>query len=102
VDEKGRVVSYYDQERDRLEYEGIDYLSSVESRLEKIPVERVVRFGDPTEEILLEAGAFDADLIAMTTAGRSGLTRTLFGSVAEQVFRRAERPVLLYSVKRKE
>ena len=37
----------------------------------------------------------DADLIAMTTHGRSGLGRLLFGSVAEAVLRQAEIPVFL-------
>jgi nucleotide-binding universal stress UspA family protein len=34
-------------------------------------------------------------VIAMSTHGRSGLGRLLFGSVAEQVLRQADVPVLL-------
>jgi nucleotide-binding universal stress UspA family protein len=55
-----------------------------------------VRFGDETAEILVEAEAFGADLIAVSTAGRSGVGRALLGSVAEQVFRKAAVPVILY------
>jgi nucleotide-binding universal stress UspA family protein len=55
----------------------------------------VVREGDPVREILAGAATADADLIAMTTHGRSGLGRLLFGSVAEAVLRRAEIPVFL-------
>jgi len=33
-----------------------------------VPVDSVVRFGEPAEEILREAEAFGADLIAVTTA----------------------------------
>ena len=36
-----------------------------------------------------------ADLIAMTTHGRTGLGRLLFGSVAEAVMRRANIPVFI-------
>lgn len=36
-----------------------------------------------------------ADLVAVGTHGRSGLTRALMGSVAEEVVRRSERPVLI-------
>jgi nucleotide-binding universal stress UspA family protein len=55
----------------------------------------VVREGDPVREILAGAAEAGADLIAMTTHGRSGLGRLLFGSVAEAVLRRAEIPVFL-------
>jgi len=81
VDADGRVVAYADQEM---------------ARLGGLPIESCVRFGDPLDEILKEADAFHADLIAVTTAGRSGLGRAVLGSVAERVFRKAETPVLLY------
>ncbi len=55
----------------------------------------LLRRGDPMREILTAAGDAGADLIAMTTHGRSGLGRLLFGSVAEAVLRRAEIPVFL-------
>ncbi len=96
MDERGRVVAYAGQEMERLEAEGLDYLRTVEVQLEGVPVECVVRFGDPAKEILLEAEAFGADLVAVATAGRSGVRRTVLGSVAEQVFRKARVPVLLY------
>lgn len=92
----GRVVAYADQEMARLEAEGLDYLGTVATRLGGLPVESCVRFGDPFDEILKEAHAFDADLIAVTTAGRSGLGRAVLGSVADRVFRKADAPVLLY------
>jgi len=96
VEVDGRVVAYADQEMARLEAEGKDYLQSMEVRLAGVPVECVVRFGTDVREILLEAEAFGADLIAVTTAGRSGVGRVVLGSVAEQVFRKATLPVLLY------
>jgi nucleotide-binding universal stress UspA family protein len=96
VDTDGRVVAYADQEMARLEAEGLDYLKTVATRLGGLHIESCVRFGDPLTEILEEAEAFDADLIAVTTAGRSGLGRAVLGSVAERVFRKAEVPVLLY------
>ena len=92
----GRVVAYADQETERLEAEALDYLHAVEARLAGIDVECVVRFGEPLDEILREAEAFDADLIAVSTVGRSGLGRTILGSVAEQVVRKAAAPVLLF------
>jgi nucleotide-binding universal stress UspA family protein len=54
-----------------------------------------VRIGDPPTEIAAAAKEIGADLIAMTTHGRSGLGRLLFGSVAEAVLRAAPIPVFL-------
>lgn len=90
------LVAYADQEVARLEAEHLDYLATVEGRLPQVPVERMVRFGDPVDEILQEADQWGADLIAVTTAGRSGLGRVVLGSVAEHVFRKATLPVLLF------
>ena len=36
------------------------------------------------------------DIIAMTTHGRTGLSRAIFGSVAESVMHQARVPVLLF------
>ena len=55
-----------------------------------------MRFGDPVHEILQEAEHWGADLITVTTAGRIGLGRMVLGSGAEQVFRKAAVPVVLY------
>jgi nucleotide-binding universal stress UspA family protein len=53
-----------------------------------------VRDGTPARTILSYAAEEDVDVIAMGTHGRTGLTRTLLGSVTERVVRKAERPVL--------
>jgi nucleotide-binding universal stress UspA family protein len=95
VSTEGRTIAYADQEMERLEAEGLDHLKGVATRL-GLPAECVVRFGDDADEILREAEACGADLLAVATAGKSGLKRMVMGSVAEQVFRRARVPVLLY------
>ena len=73
------------------------YLASVPSELTArgVRTRQVVRRGDPVDEIVAATRDVDADLIAMTTHGRSGLGRLLFGSVAEAVLRQAETPVFL-------
>ena len=98
-DAYGRVIAYADQESDRLEGVALDYLRTVEARLEGVPVESRVRFGDAGEEILLEADAFGADLIALTSAPRSRLRPALFGGVSGRVQRKAEVPVMLLSAR---
>jgi len=74
-----------------------EYLAAmaVELRDKGVRVETRVRRGAPTEEILAGAREIGADLIAMTTHGRSGLGRLLFGSVAEDVLRHSDIPVFL-------
>ncbi len=96
MSEDDRVVAYADQEMARLEAEGLDYLRTVEVLFGGARnVDCVVRFGDPLSEILREADAFGADLIAVTTGGRSALGRVALGSVAEAVVRKADAPVML-------
>ena len=50
--------------------------------------------GDPAREIVSMGKEIEADMIVMSTHGRTGLTRLLMGSVAEVVVRRASCPVL--------
>lgn len=54
----------------------------------------VVIGGPPDEAILEYADEHDVDIIVMGTHGRTGLARWLGGSVAEDVVRHAEIPVL--------
>ena len=58
-------------------------------------VEREVGFGEPAQQILFYADLAKADLIAMTTHGREGLSRLMAGSVAESVLHKAKMPVLM-------
>ncbi len=68
---------------------------AVELGAKGIRVDTRVRRGVPAEEIVAAAKEEGADLIAMSTHGRSGLGRLLFGSVAEAVLRQSEVPVFL-------
>jgi nucleotide-binding universal stress UspA family protein len=54
-----------------------------------------VRSGEAPREIIAAAKETQTDLIAMTTRGRTGLSRLLFGSVAEAVLRTADVPVFV-------
>ena len=55
----------------------------------------LVRAGDPAQEILGAALEKNVNLIAMATRGRSGLQRFLLGSVASEIVRKSQLPVLL-------
>jgi nucleotide-binding universal stress UspA family protein len=91
----GRVMAYANQESARLEAEAMARLRIVELHFGGVPTESVVRFGNTADEIVAEAEQFGADLIAMPARGRSGVSRLIFGTVAEQVARRAPMSVVL-------
>jgi hypothetical protein len=76
------------------------YLDGVAARLAAAGLcsEPVRVDGPPTPSILAVALRRRAGLIVMTTHGRGGLNRFVFGSVAETVLRAAPCPVLLVRV----
>ena len=90
----GRTVAYVDQEMARLTAEGLADLHRLESELTGVPVETVVRFGEPVEEIALEAEAFEADLIALGSERQGRLRGALAPDIAAQVSRAADVPTL--------
>lgn len=53
-----------------------------------------IRHGQPAEEIVRAAKDLHADLIIMSTHGRTGLSHILIGSVTEEVVRFSTVPVL--------
>jgi nucleotide-binding universal stress UspA family protein len=55
----------------------------------------VIKFGDPAQEILEFIEMEKIDLVAMTTHGRTGLTKLIFGSVAEKVLHKVAVPIML-------
>ena len=86
------------EERDRLEAQA--YLERVRGRLAADGIEGMplIVTGDPATVIDQVAREQEVELIAMTTHGRTGLSRLVFGSVAERVIRYAPVPVFLVRV----
>ncbi len=79
------------------EQAAVEYLNEVARRpeLAGISVKVEVVRGGPAREIVRQAQRGKADLIVMSTHGRSGLGRLVFGSVADEVLREAGIPILL-------
>jgi nucleotide-binding universal stress UspA family protein len=59
-------------------------------------VSTAMRFGAPASQIDQFIEDHDIGMVAMTTHGRTGLPRAVFGSVAEHVLHHVRVPVLLY------
>lgn len=74
-----------------------DYLSTLAAAWQEKDIDtkwEVVQ-GPPASTIVEFARTHKAYIIAMSTHGRSGLSRMVFGSVADQVLRQSGIPVLL-------
>jgi nucleotide-binding universal stress UspA family protein len=65
------------------------------TQAKKIDVTFDVKSGIPFEEILKGQQERKADLIVIASHGRTGIMKSLIGSVAEKVMREAKCPVLL-------
>jgi nucleotide-binding universal stress UspA family protein len=63
--------------------------------LNGLEVEEAIVHGDAAAEIVRVAGERDVDLIVISSHGRTGLGRMIFGSTAEAVVRHAGCPVLV-------
>jgi nucleotide-binding universal stress UspA family protein len=77
-----------------------DYLRGMAQGLHDLSISVAIEYpeGRPSEVIIDRAGQLGIDLIAMTSHGRGGLGRAVFGSVADEVLRQAPCPVLLVRV----
>ncbi|MEX1247094.1 MAG: universal stress protein [Anaerolineales bacterium] len=74
-----------------------EYLKKQAAILEKkgIKTEALLQRGDPVNAIVNMASETNADLIAMTSHGRTGLERVFYGSVTSGVLHKVDRPLLL-------
>jgi nucleotide-binding universal stress UspA family protein len=81
----------------KAETEAFDYLTALQQKLEArgIYAKPVVKRGAPQEVIPRFATEAGADLVTMSTHGRSGISRWIRGSVAEHVLRATGVPLLL-------
>jgi len=79
-------------------HEAEEYLGAVAARAKEAGIDHVethVWYGPPAAAIIEAAEAEGADLIVMSSHGRSGLGRLILGSVAESVLRGTRTPVLV-------
>jgi nucleotide-binding universal stress UspA family protein len=79
---KENVVAYLQKIQEELHAEGLEVSSLAEE-------------GDVVSTILAVADREGADLIAMSSHGRTGLAQVFYGSVAAGVLHRIDRPLLL-------
>ena len=97
VGEASAPVSYTEEELKLIRDRVLDYLEKTGESLKKrgITIKTMVTTGNAAEEILKAAGEINADLIAMSTHGRSGLRRLAYGSITDKILHGASIPVLM-------
>jgi nucleotide-binding universal stress UspA family protein len=97
VGEASAPVSYTEEELKVIKEKVADNLAMVAEQIKRpdVTIKTVVSAGNAAEEILKAAEGIKADLIAMSTHGRSGLRRLAFGSVTDKVLHGARVPVLM-------
>lgn len=90
-------LPYTEQEIDQMKKKASQYLTRAGEALRKSGAITKIRvsLGNPAEEIIKVADEINADMIAMSSHGRSGLSRWAFGSVTDKVLRGGNRPVLV-------
>jgi nucleotide-binding universal stress UspA family protein len=90
-------------DQDALQQQAEQYLHALATtRLtgRGFPVRTVVCPGPVAEAILDHARSSSADIIVMSTHGRGGISRWVYGSVADRVLQAAPCPVLLIRAER--
>ncbi len=97
----GYGVMYPEQSLDHSRAEARDYLKTQQKAIDTpgITLRALIVDGDVASAILDVGRAEAVEAIVMSTHGRSGLGRLIYGSVAEAVLRAAIAPVLLIPVK---
>jgi nucleotide-binding universal stress UspA family protein len=85
------------QDEESMKSAAIAYLSSVAKPLKEsgLSTSIAIGFGSSADQIIDYATANAIDLIAMSSHGRSGIGRWLFGSVTSKLLRAADTPLLV-------
>jgi nucleotide-binding universal stress UspA family protein len=99
--EASTSVPYTEKEVDQIKGKSTEYLENTAQRLRAKGITArpiVTTSNNAPEEIMRVADEEKADLIAMASHGRHGLSRWAFGSVTDKVLRSSTVPVLVVRV----
>lgn len=93
-------TAQFDEVENSLEKEATKILTEAATPLiaNSLKVKTVIIKGSPADAILAYAKQESVDLIVMTTHGRTGFSRIVYGSVAESVLHHSNCPVMLVRV----
>ncbi len=97
VGPEGAYMAQHQRELDRWKKQAESYLATLQGEFREKGVEARthIAYGPVVEEIINAAEREGADLIAIASHGRNGLSQVFYGSVAAGVLHRVDRPLLL-------
>jgi nucleotide-binding universal stress UspA family protein len=92
-----RSVEQQQKDSELQEKRAQDYLADMQRRFQEKGIKAVshLAYGPVVEEVITAAKREDADLIAIASHGRGGLSRAFYGSVTAALLQRIDRPLLL-------
>ena len=96
------TIPYNEDELEQMKNKAVDYLTRAGEYMKSQGVIvncKVVTGNTPAEEIIKAEEEVNADLVAMSTHGRAGVSRWAFGSVTDRVLRAGKVPVLMVRAK---
>jgi len=90
-------IESYQQEYERRKKDAETYLAAWQGEFREKGIESkiVIGNGEIVSDILNTASQENADIIAIASHGRTGLSRAFYGSVAAGVLNGADRPLLI-------
>jgi len=94
--ESPAMSNIYEEELERTKASAVVYLDGLGKALQEkgVSTSRAMNLGPPADQIIDYAEANAIDLIAMSTHGRSGIGRWVFGSVTDKVVHTGNTAVL--------
>jgi nucleotide-binding universal stress UspA family protein len=94
-DRRAEVAPYHDMIEESVQLMDKFLADHFVGCIDGVEVRKAVEFGTPHINIVEKAAAEGAELIVMSTHGRTGVDHMILGSVAEKVVARATCPVLV-------
>ncbi|MBM3119765.1 MAG: universal stress protein [Chloroflexi bacterium] len=79
----------------KIQQQALEYLEKIKAGFETSAIKIQTALGKAADSILQAAQKENVSLIAMTTQGRTGISRWVYGSVANRIVEQSLQPVLL-------
>src|SRR5579859_441139 len=94
---QGSVMAYTGDDYESVQTEAQNYLNGIASQLiaDGLSVAVAVRTGNPAQQIAVAASEHGASAVVMASHGRTGIVRSILGSVAGETLHHSPCPVLL-------
>ena len=92
--------AYSEQQIELMKKAALKYMEGAKEQFGDRPVQIIVRTGDPAHEIIKVSKEENVSLVAMSSHGKSGMTRWMLGSISEKVLHAGKTPILLVRPKK--